>query len=165
MVFVTFVPICQFAQGQEIVYDSNSADFGSLSYWPFWGCRWHRNNGYPKDGKGLVSTRKNQQYRVPLRPPVDGSSFGYYQPCWRQLPVVPRCLTCETESVHPDMKVPEVVSPYPIPGVPPAPNEPTAVETKPNTQESKIDSEQPKLKADKPEQKTIDLKPLENESP
>jgi hypothetical protein len=77
------------------VFDSNSANFGSLGNWPFWQGVWNRNNGYPKDGPALFKTRKYNQYRVPLRPPVVGPSFGYYQPCWKQLPTASRCLTCD----------------------------------------------------------------------
>ena len=134
-VFLSFAPIGHVAFGQDMISD----EFESAMYRPWWNGLWFHGDGSPRYGNGFANSSRNHQYRLPVRPPVCGPSFGYYQPCWRQLPMVRRCVTCETfpsNREFPALNGTQDSSPTQIPEVPPTPEAPAAVESAPKTSET-----------------------------
>jgi hypothetical protein len=102
---------------------------------PWWQGLWYRANGTPRYGKGFTSATRHYQNRIPVFPPVCAPNFGYNQPCWRQLPVDRRCVTCETipgirVSPTPSV-VPSALAPSTIPDIPPTPGDASPTEIAP----------------------------------
>jgi hypothetical protein len=122
-VLVSTAPLHTPVQGQEGFYGSSSTGIETTASWPWWHRLYYSANGSPRYGKGFANMARNHEYRLPVNPPICGPSFGYYQPCWRQVPLVRRCVTCET--LQPDREVPTSnrmpgLSPTPIPPAPEA---------------------------------------------
>jgi hypothetical protein len=69
------------------------------SNWRWWHGLWFHKNGAPRFAAGPYYDTREHQTRLPVCPPLTEPNFGYYQPCWRQLHVYPRCVTCETMPV------------------------------------------------------------------
>jgi hypothetical protein len=116
------------AQCGEAYYDSSTNGVESTASWPWWHGWYYRADGSPKYGRGFSSSTRDHNNRIPVNPPIAGPSFGYYQPCWRQIPLVRRCVSCET--LQADREVPtssgvSTLTPTPIP---PAPESSTATE-------------------------------------
>ncbi|HUQ72375.1 MAG TPA: hypothetical protein VM165_22805 [Planctomycetaceae bacterium] len=91
--------------------------------WHWWHAIWFQKDGTPRYGGGLGGMSRQHAPRLMPRPPLCQPEYGYYQPCWRQLPVTPRCYTCET--VPANYAVPscepigfDLVPPPPAPSTP-----------------------------------------------
>lgn len=139
---------------QEAYYGTATTGVESVGRWHWWPS-WHfRSDGFPRYGRGFASSTRDHQTRIPVIPPISGPSYGFYQPCWRQIPMVRRCVTCET--IQPNREVPatdEVPSPTPTPEatatpaatpVPPAPG--TSSTAEPSDSEPETESpETPEL--------------------
>jgi len=69
---------------------------GSPGNWRWWHIIWFQKDGNPRYASGSGNLSRNHQPRLMVRPPLCAPEYGYFQPCWRQLPVAPRCFTCET---------------------------------------------------------------------
>lgn len=87
-----------------------------------WGLFWSKSRAI-RYGSALTHCTRLYQRNIPAFPPVCHPSFGYHNPCWRQVPVDRRCQPCDiaptgwtTEST------PIIPVPGPSVGVPPAPN-------------------------------------------
>jgi hypothetical protein len=64
--------------------------------WQWWHAIWFQKDGNPRYASGAGSLSRNHEKRLMVRPPLCEPEFGYFQPCWRQLPVSQRCFTCES---------------------------------------------------------------------
>lgn len=64
--------------------------------WQWWHSLWFQKDGNPRYAGGSGNLSRNHQQRLPVRPPLCEPEYGYFQPCWRQLPVNQRCFTCES---------------------------------------------------------------------
>jgi hypothetical protein len=104
--------------------------------WKWWHILYFRKDGNPRYPSGAGSLSRQHEKRLMTQPPLCPPEYGYYQPCWRQLPVAPRCLTCETVPAnyavpaYPDWH--EAVPPAPTaPAIPPAATPQSLPPTKP----------------------------------
>lgn len=110
------------------VQDVSAQDYGLLPESELmesdssWGLFWSKSRAI-RYGSALTHCTRLYQRNIPAFPPVCHPSFGYHNPCWRQVPVDRRCQPCEiaptgwtTEST------PIIPVPGPAVGVPPAPN-------------------------------------------
>lgn len=90
--------------------------------WRWWHIVWFQKDGNPRYGGGLGGMSRQHAPRLMTRPPLCPPEYGYFQPCWRQLPVTPRCFTCETVpanfAVPCEQNVFDLVPPPPSPAVP-----------------------------------------------
>jgi hypothetical protein len=93
-------------------------DVPTYGNWKWWHIIWFHKDGTPRYSRGLEGLTRPAEKRLDIHPPYCPPAYGYNQPCWRQLPVSPRCTTCET--VPPDYAVPYEAPPSP-PMVPPVP--------------------------------------------
>jgi hypothetical protein len=111
--------------------------------WRWWHILWFQKDGNPRYGGGLAGMSRQHAPRLMPRPPLCQPEYGYYQPCWRQLPVTPRCYTCEVipedyavpggEPVLPPMVPPVPTPAVPAPGIVPPPPRPELAEGLPVT--------------------------------
>ncbi len=90
--------------------------------WKWWHSIFYRKDGHPRYPSGAGSLSRQHQKRLVPHPPYCPPEYGYHQPCWRQLPVTPRCVTCETVqsdyAVPMDAVVPPLPPPAPVPALP-----------------------------------------------
>jgi len=84
------------SQAQDAVYSSVAADCETAEGCSWWHRLHYKADGSNRYGRGFTSATRLHQHRLPVNPPISGPSFGYYQTCWRQVPLVRRCVTCET---------------------------------------------------------------------
>lgn len=122
-VLISTAPMAHVASGQETYYGTSTTGVESSPSWPWLHGWYYRADGTPWYGRGFANSTRYHAWRLPVTPPISGPSFGYHQPCWRQVPVVRRCVTCET--LQPNREIPEmnglpVLSPTLIPPVPDA---------------------------------------------
>ena len=108
-------------QGQESYYGASTTGIESTASWPWWHGLYYRADGSPKYGWGFGNMTRNHSNRLPVTPPICGPSYGYHQPCWKQIPIVRRCVTCET--LQSNREIPSsnglpVLSPTPVPPAP-----------------------------------------------
>src|SRR5581483_5636626 len=94
--------------------------------WCWWHCFYFHRDGRPRFNNGLFYKTKDHRCRLPPYPPIYEPGFGYNQPCWRQMQVLPRCVTCEIIPQSPprqDAELPPPVLPAPqtVPTTPPPP--------------------------------------------
>lgn len=61
---------------------------------PSWGLFWNKSRAI-RYGSALTHCTRLYQRHMPVCPPVCHPSFGYHNPCWRQIPVDRRCQPCE----------------------------------------------------------------------
>ena len=120
-------------QAQDGYYGSATTGVESTGAWRWWPS-WHfRSDGFPRYGRGFASSTRDHQSRIPAVPPISGPSYGFYQPCWRQMPTVRRCISCET--MPSNREVPTLSgglpspSPTLTPGVTPLPPAPGTTST------------------------------------
>lgn len=119
----------------------NADDYGYDEGWPSWHRLWYKQDGTSRFKRGFTSATNHRKTRIPAYPPICSPSFGYYQPCWRQLPVERRCSVCEMISQSPGGPVPttgaggdtNMGTPT---EVPPAPVTPAAPEEAPYSEET-----------------------------
>lgn len=99
--------------------------------WRWWHVFWFHKNGAPRFADGPFYDTTHHQNRLPVCPPLTEPGYGYFQPCWRQLHVHPRCVTCETMPVS-------VSRPAQSVDLPPAPAEAPPVQeyAPPNPEEN-----------------------------
>ena len=95
-VLIGAMPFGSLLQGQEAVYPSAAVDCESTEGCSWWQRLHYRADGSNRYGRGFTSATRFHQNRLPVNPPISGPSFGYHQTCWRQVPLVRRCVTCET---------------------------------------------------------------------
>lgn|GEM_PF-2933623 len=104
--------------------------------WPSWHRMWYKADGSPRFKSKFTSATNHRKTRIPAYPPVCSPSFGYYQPCWRQLPVERRCASCEMISQSTGGPTP-TSDPNGTPvEVPPAPVTPAAPDEAPYSAET-----------------------------
>jgi hypothetical protein len=123
-VLLSIAPISRSAPAQDHYYGSSTSSLESSFNWSWWQSMHFHANGSPRYASGFVSSTRNIQHRVPVNPPIWGPSYGYFQPCWKQMPVVRRCVACETFPAN--REIPNVngsQSPAQVPQIPPAPEE------------------------------------------
>lgn len=61
---------------------------------PSWGLFWSKSRAI-RYGSALTHCTRLYQRHMPVCPPVCHPSFGYHNPCWRQIPVDRRCQPCD----------------------------------------------------------------------
>ena len=111
-------------RAQDHYYGSSTTSIESSLNWPWWHSIYFHANGSPRYASGFALSTRNTQKRLPVNPPVCGPSFGYFHPCWKQMAVVRRCVTCETYPSN--REIPNTnMSPSPaqLPEIPPAPED------------------------------------------
>ena len=86
----------QDADYSSAAYSSAAADCETTEGYSWWHRLHYRADGSNRYGRGFTSATRLHQHRLPVNPPISGPSFGYYQTCWRQVPTIRRCVTCET---------------------------------------------------------------------
>lgn len=91
-----------------------AAGEGKLHWWP-WSAL--KDDSFPEYEGSLGSMMRRRHKRMVAAPPLCPPEYGYHQTCWRQLPIPPRCTTCETV-VHEPGEASEAPN-----GIPPAPGE------------------------------------------
>lgn len=64
--------------------------------WQWWHGLWFHRDGTPRYAEGLAYDTTHHQHRLPVCPPLSEPIYGYHPPCWRQLAVIPRCVSNET---------------------------------------------------------------------
>jgi hypothetical protein len=107
------------------------------SHW--WSKFYFHSDGAPRWYHGMFHNTRDHKYRVPVCPPLYGGAHGYYQPCWRQLDVFPRCVTCEylpqqqVDYTAPPYQVPPPAAPLPGETPPTAPPQPGSPQPAPPT--------------------------------
>ena len=108
-------------QAQESYYGSSTTGIETTSSWPWWQSLYYRRDGSARYGKHFKSAAGTHKNQLPVTPPICGPTYGYYQPCWRQIPLVRRCVTCET--FQPNREIPFTTNMPPLSPtqVPPAP--------------------------------------------
>ena len=127
---------------QDHYYGSSTSSLESSMSWPWWHSFYFHANGSPRYANGFATSTRNTQYRLPVNPPISGPSYGYYQPCWKQMPLVRRCVACETYPANreiPTMNTTPSPESTQIPQVPPAPeatDDAEAGSTEPSPMES-----------------------------
>lgn len=137
-------------------YQVLSPEVDSTMDLPWWQGMWYHADGTPRYRRGFASSTRHFQNRIPVFPPVCGPNYGYNQPCWRQLPVDRRCVTCET---IPGMRVsptpgpvPPALAPSSIPDIPPTPGDlsPSDVAPEKSKEEAIPDVPAPTSRSDSP---------------
>lgn len=141
-ILVSTAPMHGAAHGQETYYGTSTTGIESSPSWPWWQGWYYRADGTPWYGRGFANMTRHHAFRIPVTPPISGPSFGYHQPCWRQVPVVRRCVTCET--LQPNREIPDlnglpVLSPTIIPPAPEA----SVADDMPETEGGHSDPEAP----------------------
>lgn len=127
---LSVAPTSRLAPAQDHYYGSSTSSLGSSFSWPWWHSMYFHANGSPRYESGFALSTRNTQHRLPINPPICGPSYGYYQPCWKQIPVVRRCVACETFPAN--REIPNTTTsttPTAIPQIPPAPEETEATDT------------------------------------
>lgn len=130
-VLLSIAPTTRPAPAQDHYYGSSTTSLESSMSWPWWHSIYFHANGSPRYASGFALSTRNTQNRLPVNPPICGPSFGYFQPCWKQMAVVRRCVTCETFPANreiPNSNTTQAPVPTQIPQVPPAPEETEAKE-------------------------------------
>ncbi len=127
---LTVAPTHHMAMAQDHYYGSSTSSLESTFSRPWWHSLYFHANGSPRYESGFALSTRNTQHRLPINPPICGPSYGYYQPCWKQIPVVRRCVACETFPANREIPT-SITSPNPtqIPQVPPAPEDTEATGT------------------------------------
>ncbi len=126
VMLLSVAPTSRSAPAQDHYYGSSTSSLGQSLSWPWWHSIYFHSNGSPRYESGFALSTRNTQQRLPVNPPIWGPSFGYYQPCWKQIPVVRRCVACETFPAN--REIPNSNSTQ-IPQIPPAPEETEAKES------------------------------------
>lgn len=122
-VLISFAPTARFAVAQESFHPATATTQPSINI-PWWHSIYYKPNGMSRYGYGFGNMTRNVQWRLPINPPISSPSYGYFQPCWRQVPTVRRCVTCETFPSNrevPGLDAPQYSAPPPTLAVPPAP--------------------------------------------
>ncbi len=121
---LSITPTTRVARAQDHYYGSSTTSLESSLSWPWWHSIYFHANGSPRYASGFALSTRNTQKRLPVNPPICGPSFGYFQPCWRQMATVRRCVTCE---IFPsNREIPNTnasPSPTQLPEIPPAPED------------------------------------------
>jgi hypothetical protein len=95
--------------GQGLPTRANGDETGQ---WKWWHIVWFHKDGSPRFAHGMTKNTHNHQQRLPVCPPIGDGTFGYHEPCWRQMDVYPRCWSCEAGSLNqsllPSQTAPEV---------------------------------------------------------
>ena len=144
---LSIAPTARPVPAQDHFYGSSTTSLESSMNWPWWHSIYFQANGSPRYATGFALSTRNTQYRLPINPPISGPSYGYHQPCWKQMAVVRRCVTCETFPANreiPNTNATQAPAPTQIPPAPEAseedlkgdPSEPNAAE--PNAAEPSI---------------------------
>jgi len=147
-VLISVAPTARFAIAQESFHPVHSSTLPSINV-PWWHSIYYKPNGMARYGYGFANSTRNFQWRVPVNPPLSGPSYGYFQPCWRQVPLVRRCVTCETfpsDREIPNPTTSQYSAPQPTLSVPPAPkssSSPEATEKSDDTFEAPGDLSTP----------------------
>ncbi|HEY0981538.1 hypothetical protein [Schlesneria sp. T3-172] len=126
MMFAVLISLAPTGRGiaQESFHPSVATTQPSINI-PWWHSLYYKSNGMSRYGYGFGNMTRNVQWRLPINPPISSPSYGYFQPCWRQVPTVRRCVTCETFPSN--REVPHLDNPTysnslpPTPTIPPAP--------------------------------------------
>jgi len=140
-VLISVAPTARFAIAQESFHPVHSSTLPSINV-PWWHSIYYKPNGMARYGYGFANSTRNFQWRVPVNPPLSGPSYGYFQPCWRQVPLVRRCVTCETfpsDREIPNLNTSSYSAPPPSLAIPPAPLSSSAPETTEKADTEKAD--------------------------
>jgi hypothetical protein len=118
--------------------ESAQSEWFKPANWRWWHLLWFHKDGAPRLHYGALKHSREHQHRLPVLPPLSQPEFGYYQPCWRQIDVCPRCVTIETIPVLFDFDAPTAMPPIPSlpPAAPPMTTEPPLMEPPPPAPES-----------------------------
>lgn len=137
---------------QEPYYGSATTGIETSSTWSWWPSRHFRADGFPKYGRGFMSSTRDHQTRIPAIPPISGPSYGFYQPCWRQMPMIRRCVSCET--MQSNREVPSLNGPpSPTPATTPIPPAPGKSSLEPGDSEPEPETESEPAPRDEAEDK------------
>lgn len=108
LVFTAIVFCAQRSSAQDygILPESELFETTSDSSWSLF---WSKSRAI-RYGSALTHCTRLYQRHIPAFPPVCHPSFGYHNPCWRQIPVDRRCQPCE---IYRTGLTPEIVLPAP----------------------------------------------------